>query len=286
MQPGQKDVEDKRLMIDRVSAGYRIVVVAALAAVLGGPAAAQTDYYNTDKGRPVRVEDAYPVERHAFELQIAPLRLERTGGGVYSWEVAPEVAWGVLPRTQLELAFPLAHVDAGTAAKASGLAGIELSALYNLNNETRTLPALAIAADVLLPAGGLGPDRVYPTLKGIATRTFSRARFHANAEYTLGPDAGEGDEVGEASRWMAGIAVDRTFPIRSILVTADLFAEQALDSGESLSWTAEAGLRYQTSPQFNVDLGIGRRFAGEEQGWSFTVGVAHAFALRTLLPGR
>jgi hypothetical protein len=280
------DVEDKRLMIDRVSAGYRIVAGAALVAALGGPAAAQTDYYNTDKGRPVRVEDAYPVERHAFELQIAPLRLERAAGGVYSWEVAPEVAWGVLPRTQLEVAFPLAHVDAGAAGKASGLAGIELSALYNLNNESRTLPALTVAADVLLPVGGLGPDRVYPTLKGIATRTFSRARFHANAEYTLGPDAGEGDEVGEASRWMAGIAVDRTFPIRSILVTADLFAEQGLDRGESLSWTAEAGLRYQTSPQFNVDLGIGRRFAGEEQGWSFTVGVAHAFALRTLLPGR
>ena len=279
-------MEDKRLMIDRVSAGYRIVAGAALVAALGGPAAAQTDYYNTDKGRPVRVEDAYPVERHAFELQIAPLRLERAAGGVYSWEVAPEVAWGVLPRTQLEVAFPLAHVDAGAAGKASGLAGIELSALYNLNNESRTLPALTVAADVLLPVGGLGPDRVYPTLKGIATRTFSRARFHANAEYTLGPDAGEGDEVGEASRWMAGIAVDRTFPIRSILVTADLFAEQGLDRGESLSWTAEAGLRYQTSPQFNVDLGIGRRFAGEEQGWSFTVGVAHAFALRTLLPGR
>jgi hypothetical protein len=170
--------------------------------------------------------------------------------------------------------------------KASGLAGIEASALYNLNNETRTLPAFALAADVLLPVGGLGPDRAYPTLKGLATRTFPRARFHVNAEYTLGPDAGEGDEVGEASRWMAGIAVDRAFPIRSILVTADLFAEQALDPDESLGWTAEAGLRYQTSPQFNVDLGIGRRFAGGEQGWSFTVGVAHAFALRTMLRGR
>ena len=273
-------------MIDTVRAGYRIVAGAALVAALGGPAAAQTDYYNTDKGRPVRVEDAYPVERHAFELQLAPLKLEREAGGVYHWEVAPEVAWGVLPRTQLELAFPLAHVDAGAAGKVSGLAGIEASVLYNLNNETRTLPAFAVAADVLLPVGGLGPDRAYPTLKGIATRTFSGARIHANAEYTLGPDAGEGDEVGEASRWMAGIAVDRTFPIRSLLVTADLFAEQALDPGESLSWTAEAGLRYQTSPQFNVDLGIGRRFAGDEQGWSFTVGVAHAFALRTMLGGR
>lgn len=33
-----------------------------------GSAAAQTDYYNTDAGRPVHIEDAYPVERHAFEI--------------------------------------------------------------------------------------------------------------------------------------------------------------------------------------------------------------------------
>lgn len=270
-------------MTHRASAGYRIVAGAVLAMALAVPATAQTDYYNTDKGRPVRVEDAYSVERHAFELQLAPLRLEREAGGVYHWEVAPEFAWGLLPRTQLEVAFPLAHVDAGAAGKESGLAGIEIAVLHNLNNETRTLPAFAVAADLLLPVGGLGPDRAYPTLKGIATRTFSAARFHANAEYTFGPNAAE---VGEASRWIAGIAVDRTFPIRSLLVTADLFAEQALDSDESLAWTAEAGLRYQTSPQFNVDVGIGRRFAGDEQGWTFTVGLAHAFALRTLLAGR
>jgi hypothetical protein len=250
------------------------------------PALAQTDYYNTDTGRPVRIEDAYPVERYAFELQLAPLRLERASGGVYSWEVAPEIAYGILPRTQLEIGFPIAFVDAGGEGKSTGLAGIEIAALHNLNVETRTLPALAVAADVLLPVGGLGPVRAYTSLKGIATRTLSWARFHANAQYTLGSDAEEGEDVGEASRWMAGVAVDRTFPLRSLLVTADVFAEQPLHDGEDLSWTAETGLRYQTSPQFNVDLGVGRRFAGDDQGWFFTFGAAHAFAFRSLMPLR
>jgi hypothetical protein len=41
-------------------------IFAATAAVLASvaaapPAGAQTDYYNTDKGRPVTIEDAYPV---------------------------------------------------------------------------------------------------------------------------------------------------------------------------------------------------------------------------------
>jgi hypothetical protein len=251
---------------------------AALAAVLalGAPAAAQTDYYNTDKGRPVQIEDAAPVERYAFELQLAPVRLERESGGTYRWEIAPEIAYGIAPRTQLEVGFPLAFVDAGDDGRAEGLAGIEIGALHNLNLETRTLPALALAGEVLLPVGGLAPDETYASVKGIATRTFSWARFHVNGQ----------DAAGEASRWMAGVAVDRTFPLRSLLVTADVFAEQPLVEDDELRWTAEAGFRYQTSPQFNIDFGVGRRFAGGEQGWFLTFGAAHAFAVRSLLPMR
>lgn len=261
------------------------ILAALLAAVaLGAPAAAQTDYYNTDRGRPVQVEDAYPVERYAFELQFAPVRLERESGGTYAWEIAPELAYGIFPRTQLEVGFPIAFVDEG-GEQQSGLAGIEIGALHNLNVETRTLPALAIGAEVMLPVGGLAPDEANASLRGIATRTFPFARVHANAAYTFGSEADAGEEV-EASRWMAGVAVDHTFPIRSVLVIADVFAEQPLADGAELAWTAEAGLRYQTSPQFNVDLGLGRRFAGGGQGWFLTFGAAHAFAVRSLLPVR
>ncbi|MFL5537531.1 MAG: hypothetical protein ACJ8J0_00980, partial [Longimicrobiaceae bacterium] len=78
----------------------------------------------------------------------------------------------------------------------------------------------------------------------------------------------------------------RSFPFTSTLVTADVFAEQPLASGAALAWSAEAGFRYQTSPQFNVDAGVGRRFAGNDQGWFLTVGMSHAFALRNLIPLR
>lgn len=249
------------------------------------PAGAQTDYYNTDAGRPVRIEDAYPVERYAFELQLAPVRLERESGGAYHWEVAPELAYGILPSTQLEIGFPLSFVD-DDGVEEKGLAGIEIAALHNLNVETRTLPALAIAADVLLPVGGLAPDQAYASVKGIATRNLSFARVHVNGQYTFGEDADEGENVGEASRWMAGVAIDRTFPLRSILLTADVFAEQGLQDGAELAWTGEAGFRYQSSPQFNIDFGMGRRFTGEDRSWFVTFGAAHAFAVRSLLPIR
>jgi hypothetical protein len=119
------------------------------------PAAAQKDYYNLDKNRPVRIEDAYATERYALEVKVAPLRLERERGGVYHWGFDPEIAYGILPRTSVEVGFPLAVIDGGEGGRTSGLWGIELSAFHNLNIETRTLPALGMRADVTLPVGSL-----------------------------------------------------------------------------------------------------------------------------------
>jgi hypothetical protein len=258
------------------------LAVAVGAAALAVPAHAQTDYYNTDAGRPLRIEDAYAVERYAFELQLAPLRLERSSGGAYTWEIEPEIAYGILPRTQLEVSLPFAVVDAGGEAEDAGIAGVGVAVLHNLNVETTTLPALAIAADATFPVGSLGPDDTYASLKAMATRTFGTTRFHLNGEYTFGPDPDAGDDAGEASRWMAGLAADRTLPLRSLLLTAGAFAEEPLRG--DLRWSAEAGFRYQLSPTFNIDGGIGRVLTGDDQGWYVTFGTAYAFALRSLMP--
>jgi hypothetical protein len=264
----------------------RLIAAVGIAALVHAPGhlGAQTDYYNTDEGRPVRIEDAFPVERYAFELQLAPVRLERESGGVYHWEMEPELAYGIFPRTHVEVGFPLQYRENPEGDGVFGLAGLSFSALHNLNAET-SIPALAVGAEVTVPVGGFAADRAYTSLTGIATKTFGFARFHANGQVTLGSSPDEGEDAGEASRWMAGLAVDKAFPLKAVLVTADVFAEEPLGGG-NLAWTAEAGIRYQTSPQFNLDLGVGRRFAGEEQGWFFTFGLARAFALRSLIPIR
>ena len=253
------------------------------------PARAQTDYYNTDSGRPLTIEDAAPTERYAFELQLAPIRLERTRDGVYQWEVEPELAYGILPRTQIEIAFPLSYRDAGGASSTSGLAGISLSALHNLNAET-SIPALAFSGEVLLPAGGLGPDKAVFSAKAIATRTFQWARFHVNGEYSFGADnsvdsaAAAQGAGGEAMRWLAGIAVDKTFPLRSMLIGAEIFARRTRSSDDDPEWNAAFGVRRQLSPTFNVDAGIGKQLSGDERSWFATLGLAHAFTIRSFLP--
>jgi hypothetical protein len=272
---------------------YSAVWATAFALAIAVPAHAQTDYFNTDTGRPLTIEDAYPTERYAFELQLAPLRMERMHGGTYRWSVEPEIAYGIFPRTQIEVGAPVSYLDARAASGKAGLAGIELALLHNLNLET-SIPALAVAGDVLLPVGRYAPDEAVFSAKAIATRTFRWARFHVNGQYTFGafdrPPEGGGDESasgdGETSRWLAGVAVDRTFPLGATLVGAELFARRARFEGADAEWNAAIGVRRQLSPAFNVDAGIGRQLTGEERSWFVTIGVARAFAVRSLMPGR
>ena len=269
--------------LPRLTRGSCIRHIAAVLLALSAtrPAAAQTDYYNTDSGRPLTIEDASATERYAFELQLAPLRLERNRGGVYRWEAEPEIAYGILPRTQIEIGAPLSYLDVGSGSRQLGLGGIELSVLHNLNVETM-IPALAVAGDVVLPVGGFAPEQAVFTAKGIATRTIRRARFHLNAQYSWGDD-----DISALSQWVAGVAVDRAFPLRATLVGAEVFARKVvLSSDDAVHWNAAVGIRRQVSPTFNIDAGFGKQLNGEDRSWFVTLGVSHAFAVRSLLPGR
>jgi hypothetical protein len=261
--------------------------LAAAAVVLHArPLQAQTDYYNTDAGRPVLIEDAYALERRGLEFQVAPVRLSRARGGVYTWGLEPELAFGFANRTQIEVGLPVAWIDRGRARSAAGISGVDVSVLHNLNVET-SIPAFAIAADVLLPVGRFGPPRAYPSLKGIMTRTFSAARVHVNAQYTFGSSVaqsgaapiGAAAQSIEVSRWIAGAAVDRTLALRSLLMTAELYARKPLDNAEDVEWNSGVGVRYQFSPRWALDGGAGRSLNGPEQAWYLTAGGAYAFGL-------
>lgn len=248
-------------------------------------ARAQKDYFNTDAGRPLTIEDAYALERRSIEIQAAPLRAERLRGQ-YRWGIEPELSVGLFPRTQIEIGVPLVFVDdARQGTQRAGAAGIDMSVLYNLNRET-SLPAFAIGVGALLPAGSLGPRDPYGNAKLVMTRTFPAFRVHANAQATFGPrltlPAGSPDPIGgntlELSRWLAGVAVDRTLPLRSLLLAAEVFARAPLVRGQPLEWNAGVGTRWQADPRWAMDAGIGRHLTGDDRGWYLTVGAAYALS--------
>jgi hypothetical protein len=260
--------------------------------LLPAAAAAQTDYYNTDTGRPVRIEDAYAVERYALDLHLAPLRFERRSG-VSSVAVTPELTYGLVPRTQIEIGVPVLFRAAEGDDTRIGIGGIDVTALYNVNAETQSLPAFGFRAGVLMPVGDYGPERIHPSVTGLATRTFRWARVHANAQYTFGrepetasTDGTLGSGSGTLTRWLTGLAADRAFAYRSLLATAEAYAAGPVDGDADVEWTAATGLRYQLTPVLTLDGGVGRRLTGPSQAWFFTLGVSRTSTVRFLFPGR
>ena len=265
----------------RISLGFSM----ALLATSPNMVAAQTDYFNTDRGRPLRVQDAMAIERYAFELQAAPLTWERASGGNALWSVEPELAYGILPRTQVEVGIPLYLAEEGTGRR-GGVGAVHVSLLHALNVETLGMPAIAMSAAAAIPAGSLGPRQAYGTLGVLTTRTMGFGRIHLNADATVGPDPEDADSrpgLDDLTRWSAGVAVDRTFPLRSLLIGAEVVAGQPIHSDSDVQWRAGAGVRWQASPQWAFDAGLGRTL-DDTREWTITIGAARAFAILKFFP--
>jgi hypothetical protein len=249
--------------------------LAALLLVLAAtPAWAQKDWFNLDRGHPFEVTDARALERRAIELQLSPLDLTRREGGVYGWTIAPSLSAGLLPRTEFELGVPWSWSDGPDSR--GGLAGVELGLLHALNIETRTLPAFALEAEVLLPVGSEAPDAAFATLGALATRTLGRSRVHLNASGTLGPSA---EAHRDQHRWRTGLALDRALPLAATLLGAEVVAAEPFADGAALDWDVGLGGRRQLTPRLVMDAGVRYRVAGNAPGWGVRMGFGWMTAL-------
>ena len=280
------------LVIPVAAIARGVCMLLLIIAATPGGAAAQKDYFNTDRGRPLHVQDATPIERYAFELQAAPVRWSRSTGGRSVLSIEPEIAYGIFARTQLEIGLPVFITEGFGGGTRSGVGALHVSALHALNVETLGLPGMALSVGVTVPGGNFGPRQATTTLGAIGTRTLSFGRLHVNADLTLGDAIDEDDSrwVGptsagleELSRWSAGVAVDRALPLRSMLLGAELVARQPVHDGADLSWHVATGVRWQLDPYWALDAGIGRTL-GDEREWSLTLGAARAFSLVNLIP--
>jgi len=261
---------------------FRTAIIAGLSLYfLVMPAAAQIDYRNLDDDRPVITEDAYPVERYAFEL-LVPYRFEDESGGGELHSTVPEIAYGFLRNAQLGLKLPIAAVREGTGTE-WGLAGLRLFGLYNFNTESRSLPALSLRADAEFPIGSLGGDDSRFALKAIATRSWGRMRVHLNASRGFGSE-GAISSVEPLPRWSASLAVDRTFFRSSLLLIGEIATTQLIDNAPT-EVIGSVGGRWQWTPTLVLDVGVTRRLSDSGPDLGLTAGVSHAFAFRALMPG-
>ena len=150
--------------------------------LVGARLPAQTEFYNTDGGRPLRVEDATPTARYALDLHFPTARVERLDGGIARLRVEPALSYGILPRTAVELRAAFVYREAESSPRA-GMSGAGIGVMHALTTETSQIPAIALAGELYEPMGSAKTGGAAYSLRTLVSRSWTLIRVHANATY-------------------------------------------------------------------------------------------------------
>lgn len=254
--------------------GMVVACVAALAHASG--AGAQEDFRAADLDRPLKVEDANPIELRAWEIEFGSRAAAREGS--QHWETLFELKAGLLPNTQLgvELAPVIERVGSGGGTR-SGLESASAHVLYGLRRETVSGPALALRVDGSTAGTGV-VGHVDPQLglKGIAARSFGRLHMHGNGGYVVASDADGGDY------WRVGLGGDYPLGLFSRALLADVYAEIPSSGARARVWT-EIGMRIQLTNVSVVDMGLATRldeWEADRPNIEIVLGISGVFGFR------
>lgn len=217
------------------------------------------DHTNLDEGRPLRLEDAYAIADGEIALEAGggfTLQRRSSNRGVFP----AEVLYGAYPNLQLGVGTTLS-TDPRDIDDRPKSGDLQVSALYNFNQESISFPAFALKVGVDTPTGvaarGYGIE-----LKGIITKSIERLSLHLNAGYDFLTSTYRDERDGRYK-----LALGASYPIGAPQFTratllGDVFAEQSTRRDESTFVGVEVGVRYQLTPRIVWDVGIGTEFAG------------------------
>jgi hypothetical protein len=244
-----------------------ITTVVVLAVLMTAGLAAAIDHKNLDENRPLRLEDAYSISTGELAVEAGGgFRLARRGSSDQGF-FPIEVLYGALPNFQIGVGTIL-FTDPHDVDERPKSGDLQLSAHYNLNQETISLPAFGLKAAVGFPTG-VDARGVTFEVKGIITKSIERLSLHFNAGYEFLTDTRH-DERDGRYEFVVGFSYPVGAPqfTRATLV-GDLFAEQAAQRGEPTIGGAELGVRYQLTPRIVWDVGVGTEFVGPADRSSF-----------------
>lgn len=228
------------------------------------------DHSNLEEGLPTQVEDAYPIQYQGRELQ-GIFRYERTSDGENQFVLEPRLEYGVTRNAQISISAPAILGDADR----TGSGNIRLTGLYNLNTESLSTPALAIAGGVEFPTG-VDSAGVDTELKVIATKTLGtgagldRVHFNGSWLHNAQPQSEE-----RSDRYALVVGYSRRLGPDTILV-ADFVRQQEMKRDEN-SNTLELGARRQLNPRTVLSVGAEAGIAEQSPDFGLTLGFQRSF---------
>lgn len=227
---------------------------AGLATLALLPATASAhDHDNLEEGLPVEIADAYPLDYLAREVQ-ARVQYRYTPEGEHEGHIEPRLELGFPYNTQLTAKLPVIvrstsqdpSVDLGRAA---------LEVLYNFNQETLSIPALALAGGLEAPdtrdGGSFDPFfKLLLTKRIPGTIAWHRLHLNGSIQPNVDPD---GDERDFRYHVAAGYDIRVAATVIGVI---DAVRDQPMKEGPAENY-GEIGVRIQVTPLAVVALGGG-----------------------------
>ena len=247
-----------------------IILLFGVSWSLGDQQPALAGPLNLESGLPLEVEDVYATPFLNREYQ-GFLRYERSQHDKDTLDVVQRLEFGVWYNTELTVEAPF-HFGEG-APDDYGDTSIEL--LYNFNQETRTVPALALSGTLIAPSGerseGLDSE-VELLLTKTVPGTWDLHRVHLNGGYRFNDDIQEGERSG-TYHLVAGYQVRAT---NELVLLADVFREQDLEEDQAINMI-ELGGRYRLTPYALLSIGGGVGFGDQSPEARTTAGLQVEF---------
>lgn len=230
------------------------------------------DHYNLEEGIPTQLEDSLPTAYRNREIQ-GLFRWEHTKEGKDIFLLEPRLEYGIFRNAEIGLDVPF---ELGSGVEGDeGIGDVALSALYNFNQETLWIPAVALTGGVHFPTSDES-DGLDTTLKLILSKSIGWShtwqRLHINAAWKHNDDA-HGDE--REDYFVGIIGYDRLLGPDTILILDFVREEQKKEDKDSNF--AEAGIRYQLTPLTLLAAGVSAGIGDDSPDFRTSLGFQHSF---------
>jgi hypothetical protein len=229
------------------------------------------------EGRPLtRLGDAFPIGRgEGAVFGGVAATLSRVSANRVA--VPLLLQYSPFAQTQLGLATTFSTNPHDVEDPHSG--DVTGSARINFGRETALLPAFATALSITVPTGVDARATIYE-LKGYASKTFGFSLYgHLNAAVDMA-DRLEHRERQALYKLAAGVSY--VVPeLATLVVSGDVFSDQARTIGQPSTTGLEVGVRYRLTANLYWDAGIGSELAGPRDRASLflTTGLTFGFTL-------